>query len=98
MIELKYIVYGLVDPRTDQLFYVGKSCSGTKQMRRHTQPWSLRSYNEEKNRLICEIMESGFDGPVYIILDTAKSRKELEMKERIHIARHRDELTNRRVG
>ena len=98
MKSLKYIVYGLIDPRTDQLFYIGKSCSGTKQMRRHTQPWSLKSCNEDKNRQLIEIMENGFDGPVYIILDTAKSRKELEMKERVHIARHKGELTNRRIG
>ena len=98
MSKLKYIVYGLIDPRTDHLFYIGKSCSGTKQMRRHTQPWSLRSSNKDKNRQILEIMNGGYEGPVYIILDTAKSRKELEMNDRVHIARHRDELTNRRIG
>ena len=98
MSKLKYIVYGLIDPRTDHLFYIGKSCSGTKQMRRHTQPWSLKQSNDEKNQQILDIMGDGYDGPVYIILDTAKSRKELEMKERVHIARHRNEITNRRVG
>ena len=96
--KFKYIIYGLIDPRTDRLFYIGKSCSGTKQMRRHTQPWSLKSCNSAKNEIIVDILTEEGTGPIYIILDTAKSRKELEMKERVHIARHRDEITNMRVG
>ena len=98
MNKLKYIVYGLIDPRTDHLFYIGKSCSGTKQMQRHTQPWSLKASNDSKNQQILDIMSDEYDGPIYIILDTAKSRRELEMKERVYIARYRNEITNRRVG
>ena len=67
-------------------------------MRRHTQPWSLKSSNSAKNEIIVDILTEEGQGPIYIILDTAKSRKELEMKERILIARHRDEITNMKVG
>jgi len=93
----KYIIYGLIDPRDDALFYIGKSCDGTKQMRRHTQPWSLAGANSEKNNKIIDILTDDLE-IVYIILDTAKSKRELEMKERIWIARHKNSLLNKKVG
>jgi len=97
MKKLKYMVYGLVDPRTDQLFYIGKSCSGTKQMYRHTQPHSLKASNSEKNQILKAILEEDME-PLYLILDTAKNKKDLAMKERVQIANYRDHLTNMRTG
>lgn len=37
----RFLIYGLVDPRTGHLRYVGKSTSGLKRPRMHTQPWAL---------------------------------------------------------
>ena len=91
----KYIVYGLVDPRDDVLFYVGKSCNGTKAMLRHTQPHSLNSLtNPAKSERIREILDEGLD-LMYIVLEECRSKKQVEMRERVFIARYRnDDILN----
>jgi len=44
----RFLVYGLIDPRTGQLRYVGKSESGLSRPRKHTQSWCLRSKKRSK--------------------------------------------------
>lgn len=78
----KYVVYGLIDPRDSRIFYIGKSCSGLKQVLRHNQPHSLRRKGEAKNRRILEIMQSGFQSPLFIILAKCKSHAGVVRKER----------------
>ncbi len=38
----RFIVYGLFDPRTQELRYVGKSCQGLKRPRKHSAPSQLK--------------------------------------------------------
>ena len=82
----KFIVYGLIDPRDNVIFYVGKSCNGFKAMRRHTQPWSSKENNSPKNQRIIEIINAGFEIE-YVILAEAKNRRDIEIKERLTIFR-----------
>lgn len=85
----KYIVYGLIDPRDDVLFYIGKSCCGTKSMKRHTQPHSLNSKtNLNKSARIREIMDEGLE-LTYIVLEECRNRQHVEMRERVLIAEYR---------
>ena len=87
----KYIVYGLVDPRNEELFYIGKSCKGCESMRRHTQPWSLNSKtNKEKSEKILDILSDELD-VMYVILEECRNRKHVEMRERVLIAKYRGE-------
>jgi hypothetical protein len=60
-------------------------------MLRHTQPWSLRQSNPEKCERIRDIQNNGYGNPIFMVLDTARSKKELAMKERVLIARFREE-------
>ena len=95
--EMKYIVYGLIDPRTDQLFYIGKSCSGLKQMKRHTQPWSI-AHGGAKNERIREIMDAGYEVHFTILASSKRNRKKIEQIERVLIAANKYTLTNKRIG
>jgi polyribonucleotide nucleotidyltransferase len=83
------------------VFYVGKSSNGTKAMLRHTQSWSLNENPEsDKNKKIVDIMIAGHKAPIYMILATARNKKELAMKERVLIAQHAEKtyLTNVQVN
>ena len=80
----KYLVYGLVDPRNNELFYVGKSCSGLKQAKRHTEPWSLRDGNCAKCSRIEEILSEELR-PTIVILRTCRNKHELQLAETVLI-------------
>jgi hypothetical protein len=55
-------------------------------MKRHTQPWSLRDHNPDKNRRIQEILDSGKELD-YIVLADARSKVELNRAETVMIRR-----------
>ncbi len=84
----KYIVYGLIDPRDCKVFYIGKSCSGIKQMLRHNQPHSLKRRGKLKNERILDIIQDGHESPLYIILAKCKSCKDTVRKERAIIRKY----------
>ena len=91
------VIYGLIDPRDDNLFYIGKSQNGLKQMKRHMQQSSLKRNNKDKCEIIESILSDGLNVNC-IILDTARNARDLAMKERIWIAKYKQQLTNKRVG
>jgi hypothetical protein len=39
----KFLIYAMADPRTEELRYVGKSCSGLRRQRQHLCPSTLQS-------------------------------------------------------
>lgn len=80
----KYLVYGLIDPRNHELFYVGKSCSGLEKAQRHTQPWSLRDSNPAKCAKIREILDAGFK-PSIVVLRYCRNKYELQRAETVLI-------------
>jgi len=93
----RFIVYGLVDPRNNELFYIGKSCAGLDKAKRHRRPESLRrGGNEEKCRLIAEIIAAGFtDGPIVIVLEECRSKRQVMERETIAIRAMRHMLVNK---
>lgn len=44
---MKNIIYGLVDPRTGQIKYVGKSTTGLKRCYEHQKPFNLKAKNHK---------------------------------------------------
>ncbi len=47
----KFLIYTLSDPRTDEVRYVGKSCSGMKRPRNHRSPSNIESFTHKNNWL-----------------------------------------------
>lgn len=44
-----YIIYGLFDPRTGLLRYIGKSSTGLYRPKRHAQPYALKGNSHKEN-------------------------------------------------
>jgi hypothetical protein len=89
--NMKYIVYALIDPRTCDVFYVGKSCRGLDEAKRHTQSWSLTDANQEKCNFIMNMLAEGYS-PCISVLAVCRNKMELEMRERVLIAKYRKEF------
>lgn len=49
LVRARYLIYGLVDPRTGYLRYVGKSMSGRNRLSMHLSPSHLRKRNHRTN-------------------------------------------------
>ena len=75
----KYLIYGLVDPRTDEIRYVGKSCTGWARPKSHWYPSSLvsRSY---KNSWIKQLKSLGLMYRIRI-LATPSHKEDLDQLE-----------------
>lgn len=80
----KFIIYGLADPRTGEIRYVGKSTSGLRCPRDHRQPSSLKKHNY-KSRWILGLHAAGLDYEVSVLEECAAA-KELEAAEQRWIA------------
>jgi hypothetical protein len=98
--ESKYIVYGLVDPRTDEIRYVGKSSSGLERPRWHGYPSALTKGRTHKQNWIRELVSEGL---VYRIkvLEVVAAKEELADAEIKWIKYGHDEewpLTNITAG
>lgn len=63
---MKYIIYGLVDPTTQQLRYIGKSCRGISRPKAHTAPSSLK-YDTYKTRWIKSLICIGLKPSIAIL-------------------------------
>jgi hypothetical protein len=95
----KVFVYGLVDPRTEQVRYVGRSSSGIRRPRRHTAPSELRGKSHKKNWLR-QLLAEGFQ-PRVVVIESLGSPEELSARERYWIRWFRDAgapLTNTTAG
>lgn len=65
----KYIIYGLVDPRSGELRYVGKSCSGLKRPKAHLAPSNLKKATH-KNNWIRQLLAAGARPDILVIEET----------------------------
>jgi hypothetical protein len=64
----KFIIYGLVDPRTGQLRYVGKSVKGLRRPRSHMAPWVLKKEGHtHKGHWVKSIVDAGLRPKIVII-------------------------------
>ncbi len=77
----RFIVYGLKDPRNGAIFYVGKSCRGLTQAKRHLSEWHQRvDNNSDKIRKIAQIMCAGYQ-PEVVVISVHRSKRDLVMAE-----------------
>lgn len=82
----KFIIYGLVDPRTDEVRYIGKSSRGLKRARAHAFPSVLNGCNNHhKARWIAGLKDAGLMFGVLVLGEFA-SATELDNAERWAIA------------
>mgnify|MGYP001589053757 CR=1 FL=1 len=97
---LRHVIYGLTDPRTFELRYVGRSSSGLRRARGHSTPTSLRLH-DHCHRWIRELVEHGLR-PIAAVVESCPDghpdpNSWLNERERYWIALKRAEgcpLTN----
>ncbi len=63
----KYLVYGLVDPRTHHLRYVGKSESGSIRPRQHVEPARLVIDHTHKGNWLRRLLAEGLKPEIVVI-------------------------------
>jgi hypothetical protein len=93
---MKYYVYELIDPRTDNVFYVGKGC-GTRCY------WHIRqrsknkpTENSDKDKIITCILEAGFEVNVRKVFFTDDESLAYRTEEQTIRQYGLENLTNRR--
>jgi hypothetical protein len=87
----KFIVYALVDPRTDQIRYIGKSSVGMERPRSHVEPGRIANEsNLHKARWLQQLVTDGLR-PIIRVLQSGQSDDEILQMERDWIARARAE-------
>jgi len=92
----RYLVYALVDPRTDQVRYVGKTIRGIERIQEHTQKSSTKREQTHKARWIRQLAAEGFT-PTVRLLEVQPTRTRLNEAEVKWIAFGREQgwpLTN----
>lgn len=80
----RYFIYGLKDPRTDQVRYIGKSETGLTRPNNHTSPSFLKRRCRKSSWLL-SLLRSNFR-PSIVILEEAEDRADLNSMERFWIA------------
>lgn len=88
-------IYGLTDPRTGSVRYIGKSIDPVVRFRNHI--WAARSGYEDthKARWIRKLLDEGQIPGIVVLADTVDGWQELE---RSYIAQRRSKLTNTSAG
>ena len=95
----KYIIYGLVDPITNEIRYVGKSCKGLERPKEHMWPFSLKN-KSKKNSWIKKLMAVGLK-PSIVVIETCGLQESLDEREIYWISFYRKinkNLTNMTDG
>lgn len=65
---LMFYVYGLIDPRTDEPFYIGKGKAGSNRHRRHFYETEYNTENKHKFYKIQWLKQHGYDIPVHVFV------------------------------
>lgn len=85
----RFLVYGLVDPRTEEIRYIGLSTQGLKRPKQHHTPYYLNNEtNTHKARWIRQLLSEGLI-PDIVVLKQCVSVEEVEAAERDLIAEYR---------
>lgn len=98
-----WLIYALIDPRTGDIRYIGKSCSGLQRARRHHSPSELRIDNSYKGNWIRSLPKwDGHEIRYEIrVLEELPSANGLGLREIWWIAHGREQgwrLTNLTTG
>jgi hypothetical protein len=94
-----FLVYALVDPRTQQVRYIGKSCSGMERPRQHAMPCFLRGKTHKEN-WVRAVLGAGLE-PEIRVLEAVSGPEALSEAERAWITHGREAgwpLTNATSG
>lgn len=89
---MKYIIYGLTDPDTQEIRYIGKSTSGMKRPLEHKKPSNLKVSSYKVNWIKSLINQDKIYG--IIILEITKTPEELDSREIYWIAEYRSRGTS----
>lgn len=92
----KYLIYGLSDPETLVMRYVGKSSCGLTRPNAHCSPGSLKRDKSYKANWIRECLVRN-KKPVITILEELNSAEDLNTREKYWIAQY-STLTNLTIG
>ena len=94
-----YLIYALCDPQTEEIRYVGKSCSGLHRPRRHTSPCELKAHTH-KNHWVLSLVEKGLRSLIRILEEfpTAYLLPEAEQKWIEDLKKSGASLTNATNG
>jgi group I intron endonuclease len=66
--ESRYLIYGLVDPITHEVRYIGKSCKGLRRPRQHCQPYYLTKEGATyKSKWIRGLLAKGLKPQIVVI-------------------------------
>jgi hypothetical protein len=91
------VIYGLYDPRTDELRYVGKTLTHLMRLRYNSHIYDGRNAKTHKGRWIAQLLEQGLK-PDMKVLHKDLPSDEWQDLERELIAKCRDTLTNQTDG
>jgi|NOAtaT_6_FD_contig_121_457064_length_3462_multi_3_in_0_out_0_3 hypothetical protein len=98
---MQYIIYGLVDPETDELRYIGKSITGMNRPKKHFYPSTLKSERTYKNKWVNSVLKRCGKLPKVAILAEGTDEVSLNKLEIEFIAHARSlgiRLTNIQNG
>lgn len=100
---MQYIIYGLIDPRNNQLRYIGQSSTGLDRPKRHNSSYYLRPHKglrTHKQRWILQLLSLNLK-PEIIILEQLDKKEQLNESEIFYIAYFKSlgcRLTNTTLG
>ena len=83
----QFLIYGLFDPRTDELRYVGKSASGLTRPRAHLFPSQLRRHNR-RVAWLKSLLAAGLR-PEIVVLEEVTNAESLPELEKLAISHYR---------
>jgi hypothetical protein len=91
-----YYVYSLTDPRTQQIYYIGKTHDIRQRMLQHfvTELGNNKIQNSDKQYITLDIFAAGLQ-PIVSVLYTTQDKDDVATKEQELIALHGKQLTNR---
>jgi len=89
----QHIIYGLVDPDTKEIRYIGKSSYGLKRPKEHFKPSNYMKQQNHKAHWIKKLKSQGKE-PDIVILKDANSEEELNLLEIETIKEYREKYGN----
>ena len=95
---MNFLIYGLKDPNTGEIRYIGRSCSGLKRPREHSCPKNLQS---KKTHCVSWIKSLEGKKPIIEVLEYGKDSEHLDILEKSWIKKGRElgwRLTNHTEG
>lgn len=69
----QFLIYGLVDPRTDEIRYIGKSCNGLTRPKAHGLPSCLKKDCGHKGNWIRQLQSEGLEYRIAILEESTRA-------------------------